>query len=177
MEFVAAIEQDMHHPCRGADGRPAYDFSPHQDMRGWRAEKRKPMVSCLAARGRLSARQLRRFPESGPAFRLGHRAQIGRRPVAQKPKSSASSWQGLLVVPGGAPMPPEYLTCVAKPAGAAPRPASRRLMNAPLRGRGDAECKRGLARGDKHHIVIPAQAGIQDNQHGTCDSGYRLSPV
>jgi hypothetical protein len=43
------------------------------------------------------------FPASGPAFQLGHRAQVGRRPVAQKPKSSASSWQGLLVVPGGAP--------------------------------------------------------------------------
>jgi hypothetical protein len=36
---------------------------------------------------------------------------------------SASSWQGLVVVPGGAPVPPECLTCVAKPAGAAPRPA------------------------------------------------------
>jgi hypothetical protein len=40
------------------------------------------------------------------------------------PSRSASSWQGLVVVPGGAPLPPECLTCVAKPAGAAPRPAS-----------------------------------------------------
>ena len=36
------------------------------------------------------------------------------------PSRSASSWQGLLVVPGRAPLPPECLTCVA----AAPRPAS-----------------------------------------------------
>ena len=121
MEFVAAIEQDMHHPCRGADGRPAYDFSPHQDMRGWRAEKRKPMVSCLAARGRLSARQQQRFPESGPAFRFGHCAQVGQRPIAPV-QMSASSWQGLLMVPGGAPMPPECLVAT-RPAGAAPHPA------------------------------------------------------
>ena len=40
------------------------------------------------------------------------------------PSRSASSWQGLLVVPGGAPLPPECPACVAKPAGAAPRPAS-----------------------------------------------------
>ena len=38
---------------------------------------------------------------------------------ATAPPSSGSSWQGLVVVPGGAPLPP------------APRPASRRLMIAP----------------------------------------------
>jgi len=39
------------------------------------------------------------------------------------PVASASSWQGLLVAPGGAPTPPGCLTCVVKTAGAAPRPA------------------------------------------------------
>src|SRR6185503_5657709 len=43
---------------------------------------------------------------------------------------SASSWQGLLVAPEGAPMPPECLVAT-RPAGAAPRPASRRLMKRP----------------------------------------------
>jgi hypothetical protein len=45
---------------------------------------------------------------------------------------SAGSQQGLVVVPGGAPVPPECLTCVARPAGAAPRPASRTPHDAPF---------------------------------------------
>jgi hypothetical protein len=49
------------------------------------------------------------------------------------PPSSASSWRGLLVVPGGAPMPPECSCCVHEPAGAAPRPASRTPRDAPFK--------------------------------------------
>ena len=45
-------------------------------------------------------------PAPGPAFRFGHRAQLGQRPIAPV-QMSASSWQGLLVVPEGAPAPPE----------------------------------------------------------------------
>jgi hypothetical protein len=62
-------------------------------------------------------------------------AQGGRRPVAQTPKSSASSWRGLVVVPGGAPAPPECRLCVSRPAGR--RTSSRlqrRLATAPLNG-------------------------------------------
>jgi hypothetical protein len=52
------------------------------------------------------------------------------------PSRSASSWQGLLVVPGGAPLPPECSCCVHEPAGAAPRPAIKApLERAPQRTR------------------------------------------
>jgi|SRR5665811_657074 len=49
-------------------------------------------------------------------------AQVARSAVAQQ-TSTASSWQGLLVVPGGAPPPPECPgSRMPRPAGAAPRP-------------------------------------------------------
>ena len=51
----------------------------------------------------------------GPRFSL--------RPDRLPPQTSASSWQGLIVVPGGAPMPPEC-PLARRPAGAAPRPAN-----------------------------------------------------
>ena len=43
---------------------------------------------------------------------------------------SASSWQGLLVAPQGVPQPPECLVAT-RPAGAAHRPASRRVEKRP----------------------------------------------
>jgi hypothetical protein len=80
---------------------------------GWRAERRKPMVSAILADhgGRLAARQLQRLFGTGPRF-----------PVPAMAGRSSSSWQGLVVVPGGAPLPPECLVAT-RPAGAAPRPA------------------------------------------------------
>src|SRR5665648_584261 len=59
-----------------------------------------------------SARYLQRPYGVGPRFNPGL-------PVRDL---TASSWRGLLVVPGGAPMPPECLVAT-RPAGAAPRPA------------------------------------------------------
>jgi hypothetical protein len=56
---------------------------------------------------------LRRSSGTGPRFSPGLPVRNLR----------ASSWRGLLVVPGGAPAPPECFVCVTKPAGAAPRPA------------------------------------------------------
>src|SRR6185312_4232565 len=104
-------------------------FGPPQDEGGWRAEKRK----ILMARALRHAGDFRRANHGvaapGPAFV---------RSVAQRiapTEPSASSWQGLLVAPEGAPMPPECLVAT-RPAGAAPRPASRRLMKRPLEGRG-----------------------------------------
>ena len=57
--------------------------------------------------------------------RFRHRAPLSsKRPDRTPPPvASASSWQGLLVVPGGAPMPPECPACARQPAGTAPRPA------------------------------------------------------
>ena len=66
-------------------------------------------------------------------------------------RSSASSWQDLLVGPGGAPAPPECLACVTRPAGAAPRPAIKTpLERAPQRTR-CCELNRAWQGGDKFH--------------------------
>jgi hypothetical protein len=85
--------------CRDAGKRPGF-IQLSLIKRGWRAEKRKSYGSCLAGRGRLSARQSRRlFDRAALSGFAGGRSNA--------PPSSASSWQGLLVVPGGAPAPPE----------------------------------------------------------------------
>ena len=170
MEFVAPSEQACGLLAAARIRVRLVSLSPHQHE-GMARRKAQTYGSCLAARGRLAARQWRRFPASGPAFRLGHRApgcaeakplrlrqgeQVGRpspsfarrsrlreggRPVAQKPKSSANSWRGLLVVPGGAPMPPECLVAT-RPAGH--RPSSRLTTpheNAPSEGRGECNVR------------------------------------
>ena len=54
-------------------------------------------------------------------------------------------------------MPPECLVAT-RPAGAAPRPASRRLMIAPLSGRGACSAKRGLGGGDYAGIDSPVSS-------------------
>ena len=114
----------MRAPCRDA-----YASSRRCSMRGMaRRKAQNPYGSCLAARGRLRGAPITAFPATGPAFVRSARANAPTDP-------SASSWQGLLVAPEGAPMPPECLVAT-RPAGAAPRPASRRLMKRPLDGRG-----------------------------------------
>jgi hypothetical protein len=52
------------------------------------------------------------------------------------PPSSASSWQDLLVDPGGAPAPPGSRFCDIDPQAPHPIPLSQRLAMAPLNGRG-----------------------------------------
>jgi hypothetical protein len=49
-------------------------------------------------------------------------------------------------------MPPECLTCGAKPAGATPRPASRTPHDAPFNWTRCEQCKRGSGRGDKQPL-------------------------
>src|SRR6185312_2143589 len=106
---VVALEQGMRSPCRDASQRPGYEG-------GWRAEKRKILMArALSARGRLAARQSRTSPAAGLALVRSARANASAEP-------SASSWQGLLVAPGGAPLPPGCLVAT-RPAGAAPCPA------------------------------------------------------
>jgi hypothetical protein len=75
------------------------------------------------------------------------------------PPSSASSWRGLLVVPGGAPMPPECSCCVHEPAGAAPRPASRTPHDAPFKWTRSVQDKVGFAPGDKRRKICPLPSG------------------
>jgi hypothetical protein len=93
---------------RGAPRLPAAQKSAR--LRGWRAEKRKPMVSVSVAGygGRLPARH------NAAIFAQVHRAALSvfdarsTRPKAGSARSttSASSWQGLVLGPGGAPVPP-----------------------------------------------------------------------
>ena len=71
-------------------------------MRGWRAEKRKSYGSCSRHRGRLAARQSADVSaHRAPLYRPGPSTRETRRPSL-----SASSWQGLVVDPGGAPRRP-----------------------------------------------------------------------
>ena len=108
--------------------------------------------SCLAARGRRSARHMRScacsfaatYRRAGPAFRrecpacdpFSRLGSNSPRPSAVErlsiagvltwtSRSSASSWQGLVVDPGGAPPPPECLA--ANQARGAPHPVPPQL--------------------------------------------------
>ena len=96
--------------------------------RGWRAERRKPMAS-RSARGRLAARLARSVRPRFCTLRLawsspGLSRLMRRRVVSQLLAGTPSG-------PGRSPAPPECLVAT-KPAGAAPRPASRRLVMRPL---------------------------------------------
>jgi hypothetical protein len=122
--------------------------------------------------------------ERTAATRLWRRISLGAsilrssraKPGSAKYKSSASSWQGFLVSPGGAPLPPECRLYAAGPQGAAPHPASRRLAMAPLAGRGGAKCRGAAEGGDKFLGVIPAEASIQLAPEARKETGPRLSP-
>jgi hypothetical protein len=70
-------------PRRGA--RPGFVHFPLIEMRGWRAEKRKPMARALRHAGASRHARSGNLSAPGRAFRLGHRAQVGRWPVAQHP--------------------------------------------------------------------------------------------
>jgi hypothetical protein len=109
--------QGMQSPCRDA---LAPGFWGER-----RAEKRKPMVSAILTDhgGRLSARHTRRWSAAGPALRC--RRNAGR---------SASSWQGFVVSPEGAPSRPEALACEPDPQAPHLIPPARRLATAPLNG-------------------------------------------
>jgi hypothetical protein len=100
-------------------------------MGGWRAEKRKSYSSASVAGcgGRLSARQSRRFRHRAPlsGFTGGR---------SNAPPSSASSWQGLVVVPGGAPAPPECRSCEIDPQAPHLFPPTRASRQRPSSGRG-----------------------------------------
>jgi hypothetical protein len=112
-------------PCRDAGKRPGFADLTRRIRRGDGAPK--------------SANPMARVPwqDARAPFGAPWRRSIGGRaalsPEIRCFRSSASSWQGPLVVPGGAPAPPECRLCVSRPAGAAPRPASRRLAKAPLK--------------------------------------------
>jgi hypothetical protein len=72
----------------------------------------------------------RRAPLGAP-YRGGSRRRAPLHPRSSR-GLAASSWQDLLVGPGGAPAPPECSYCVHEPAGTAPRPAQRTPREAPF---------------------------------------------
>src|SRR3954454_10101203 len=71
----------------------------------------------------------------GPLPKRSRALQAGRRPVAQT-HTSASSWQGLVMDPGGAPAPPECLARDARPAGRRTPSRNTTPHDAPFKGRG-----------------------------------------
>ena len=89
----------FHQTCR-PPFRDAFQH-PGRMTGGWRAEKRKPVAphplpDAAGASRRASLGVSSNGSAPGLAFRM-----------PGFPSRSASSWQGLIVVPGGAPMPPE----------------------------------------------------------------------
>jgi len=100
--------------------------------------KTRTYSSCPVAgtRERLSARQSQRSFGTGPRFPLDVALKVARG-RERKSEVSASSWQGLLVVPGGAPAPPGCLV-ERQPDPQAPHlvPPHERLMMRPSSGRG-----------------------------------------
>jgi hypothetical protein len=138
----------MPSPYRDAFKSPGFAKFP-SNRGGWRAEKRKSYGSCLAARGASRRASRGRFVGAGPRFPV--RTSRSSRPEAggATSKSSASSWQELIVVPGGAPAPPECLVeRQPDPQGAAPRPASRTPHDAPFKWTRWMQHKGELARGE-----------------------------
>src|SRR5437667_7717938 len=81
----------------------------------WIARDHRPMTQAGAPLGAPP----RRFP-SGARAAL---STAGGWVFAQALQPSASSWQGAVVPPGGAPAPPECVVCETTPAGAAPAEA------------------------------------------------------
>jgi hypothetical protein len=113
-------------PRRGMARRKAQTYGVRDPC----GPRRAPLGAPIAA-----------FPAAGPAFST----EAG---STSSSASSASSWRDLLVGPEGAPVPPERSTCVAEPAGAAPRPASRTPRETPFSWTRWTECKRSLDSGD-----------------------------
>jgi hypothetical protein len=96
-------------PEGGGAPKSANPMAPHPlpDTAG--ASRRATCGDLADGRAALSlGTPLETRGDGSPSFRSqSRRAQIGQRPIAQQIKSSASSWRGLIVDPGGAPAPPE----------------------------------------------------------------------
>src|SRR5215831_15681554 len=104
---------------------------------------------------------------TGPCFSPARHARTPTDP-------SASSWQGLLMAPEGAPTPPERSCCVTSPGR---RTSSRlyvRLEKRPSSGRGGAECKCDLERGDKLPPPERGEVGLTGSQAGWGSSSEPL---
>jgi hypothetical protein len=93
-----------------------------------RRKAQNPYGSCLAARGRLAARQSRRLRQRAPLSLEGRKRS--------PPRYISQLLAGTPSGPGGSP-DAARVPCCARPAGAAPRPAYRNASRErPLEGRG-----------------------------------------
>jgi hypothetical protein len=110
-----------------------------------------------------------RLFDGGPRFSL---------PGDNLPVRQPAPGRDSIMVPGGAPPPPECFRCVQKPAGAAPRPAvTNASRERPSEGRGAAILTEVRETGiTRRESVIPAKAGIREPRHSPCGPGPRLSP-
>ena len=121
----------------------------------------------------------RRAPRGAPqtAF-VRRRAALSGLRSKKDLRSSASSWQGFVVSPGGAPASPGCLICVTKPAGAAPHPASRRLMVRPSRRTRWMQDKGEFVGGDNSPRIRHSGASRNPGQQasGLVAPGPRLPP-
>ena len=113
-----------------------------------RRKAQNPYGSCLAARGRLAARQalssersalICGVPATGPAFVRSVARECADRSVSQLLAGTPSG-------PGGSSNAARVPRC-ERPAGAAPRPASRRLKKRPSNGRGEGMIREVQERG------------------------------
>jgi hypothetical protein len=86
---------------------------------------------------------------------------------------------GLLSEPGRSPGAARVARLRESPAGAAPRPASRRLMSAPFVGRGGGSVSVDLCEGISLEIVcysVALEATLSDSAYTICWTGV-VSPV
>ena len=150
--------------------------TPRRSSRGGMARRKAqdPYGSCLAARGRLAARQSRRFPATGPAFVRSVAHPCADRAVSQLLAGTPSG-------PGGSSAAARVPCCDKTRR----RRTSSRFTTphdrAPQWTRWTHDT-RGSGGGSWAGIAHPVSSsrrkpGSRGNQLGTSGSGYRLSPV
>jgi hypothetical protein len=166
--------------CRDAVSARGLNFFPSQ-ARGWRAERRNLVArDPFRDRAGASRRANAAFSGAGPAFAVSVPLRsfvllgfLSPRPAVERGdrqrlmwtlRSSASSWQGLVMDPGGARRRPECFVANEARRDTAPHPASRRLMRTPLQRTRWVKHKRGLGSGDclgiaLHDFAMAERAG------------------
>jgi hypothetical protein len=137
----------VHTAMRSASG--LCDLSTLIGMRG--VARRTAQIECVHLRCRRW-----RAPSGAPHAAISNTGP--RFPLPTLAGRSASSWQGPVVAPGGAPMPPECRTAI-RPAGAATRPAAATPRDDALKRTSWGHGTPGLEGGDKMADSLPLKRG------------------
>jgi hypothetical protein len=138
----------MHSSCRDAGKRPGCADVTRRIRRGDGAPK--SANPCVA---RVPWQDARRLSARHGGVYAGRRAALS--PEIRCFRSSASSWQGLDSGPGRSPGTARVPGLRTRPAGAAPRPASRRLARAPLKRTRWQQDRCGFGGGDYFQLLRP----------------------